>query len=894
MGSCLREASFEELPLDGDERRHILPKAKIRVPQTQTTQMERPQLVSRIAGAMREKRVVLVCAPAGFSKTVSLASAAARFSERELFWVSIDEGDTLARVLSALLAALDPIDVPWRLSRVALTGLATETETGPRYVADIFAQAFEATSISHGTIVLDDLHRVRDASVFVWLDHLIERLPDNWTIVLSSRQAPPISLTRLRFLRHIAEFTGDDLKFSLEEFQSLAAERSRTEPAESLAQTWEQVSGWPAACELALQVGMDKSAPTATGSAVFELLSNDVLSHLSARLQAFLMRCSILPELTEELCSAVTGDTDTSKLIREIRVRGLFVSVLSEEPLSLKLHDLFVDFLRTRLKEEYTKEDIQEFYRRAAVAESISERRINYLLSAGDLAEAEQAFANVAYELFLEGDRERVFGLAEQFPPDYAAKSAEIAFISGLCESSHSRWVETQRHMARAAKLYQEMQMPHKNRRARAHEVIAYIGLAMSEHAMGLLAELTREDLDVETKALCAFARYWISRVGGTVEMEMQSFDQMLELLLMSNDPVIWNECALHIYLGGQRGMRVRAERYATATLAIAGKNHDSLRDSAMSMRACHNLLVGEYQKAAEMIREIEHNQSWNGKPHSVRTFVYVAKGLLAFLEGNARELRENGALHLAEFSGREGISWAYWRGTTLIFLGKLHAALEDWEAMRTAMAKLDEELAILDLPYLRQGRAFLEILWQIHEGKSAFAPELIAAMKARPIVGDIVTLEPAEWIVLAIVHARRHEYEEAWRIIQEQVNELEASGESFHLILLGTQMLKMLINLPATGDFDRERKVLGELVAKLEATRKAAGEVSWRGPEGLTAREIEILEHIARGDSNKVIARVFGLSPHTVKRHVANILDKLQVNSRGQASAWYRANMHS
>lgn len=43
-----------------------------------------------------------------------------------------------------------------------------------------------------------------------------------------------------------------------------------------------------------------------------------------------------------------------------------------------------------------------------------------------------------------------------------------------------------------------------------------------------------------------------------------------------------------------------------------------------------------------------------------------------------------------------------------------------------------------------------------------------------------------------------------------------------------------------------------------------------------------------AAGDSNKLIARAFDLSPHTVKRHVANILDKLDAGSRTQAAAWY------
>ena len=56
----------------------------------------------------------------------------------------------------------------------------------------------------------------------------------------------------------------------------------------------------------------------------------------------------------------------------------------------------------------------------------------------------------------------------------------------------------------------------------------------------------------------------------------------------------------------------------------------------------------------------------------------------------------------------------------------------------------------------------------------------------------------------------------------------------------------------------------------------------------------MEVLAHIAAGDSNKLIARYLDLSPHTVKRHVANILGKLGVASRGQAAARYRSLVES
>jgi NarL family two-component system response regulator LiaR len=52
-----------------------------------------------------------------------------------------------------------------------------------------------------------------------------------------------------------------------------------------------------------------------------------------------------------------------------------------------------------------------------------------------------------------------------------------------------------------------------------------------------------------------------------------------------------------------------------------------------------------------------------------------------------------------------------------------------------------------------------------------------------------------------------------------------------------------------------------------------------------LTVREREVLRHVAIGESNQEIAEQLVLSLATVKRHVSNIFDKLQVSSRTQAA---------
>jgi len=63
------------------------------------------------------------------------------------------------------------------------------------------------------------------------------------------------------------------------------------------------------------------------------------------------------------------------------------------------------------------------------------------------------------------------------------------------------------------------------------------------------------------------------------------------------------------------------------------------------------------------------------------------------------------------------------------------------------------------------------------------------------------------------------------------------------------------------------------------------AGEVIEPQPSPLSEREIEILDYVAHGNSNKEVARVLSISDQTVKNHMSSILRKLAVNDRTQAA---------
>jgi len=113
-------------------------------------------------------------------------------------------------------------------------------------------------------------------------------------------------------------------------------------------------------------------------------------------------------------------------------------------------------------------------------------------------------------------------------------------------------------------------------------------------------------------------------------------------------------------------------------------------------------------------------------------------------------------------------------------------------------------------------------------------------------------------------------------------------------VLFAGPTVLDTLANAPWRGQLDAASQARlrrwAELAHRLRSAQPAETPTPAQGSLGtLSPRETEVLARIAAGDSNKLIARAFDLSPHTVKRHVANILDKLGVQTRGQAAAWYR-----
>ena len=100
----------------------------------------------------------------------------------------------------------------------------------------------------------------------------------------------------------------------------------------------------------------------------------------------------------------------------------------------------------------------------------------------------------------------------------------------------------------------------------------------------------------------------------------------------------------------------------------------------------------------------------------------------------------------------------------------------------------------------------------------------------------------------------------------------LRAGAQGYLLKDSGFEQLSACIRAVALGQKFLPPEVAGKLAERMETNR-------------LSKRELEILVHLATGQSNKMIARSAGIEVGTVKFHVNNILSKLNVASRTEAA---------
>jgi len=892
--------------------------AKIQPPSLRTQLIARDALEARMRDAALRSRLTLVCAPAGFGKTIALSRLVQGLNglpaPARAAWVSLDEDDDVQRFVGLLCAALEPFDLPWRLSPDALAGSPCESRTERRKVAGELVNALAASDLPQGVIVLDDLHRLQDPAVFEMLAMLLDLLPEQWSLVAGTRVEPPLPLARLRSRDELAEFRQDDLRFDAAEVSALL--RAQPQPSEASADDLlARTQGWPAGLRLSLSTerrgAMSPSREQGLARRhLFDYLAAEVLDDMPAELRDFLLRCSVLPELSAERCADVSGDARAARWLEETERRGLFVTVLESETLTLRLHDLFREFLEDRLRRDHAA-DYPVLLQRAAEHEPDVVRRVNLLLRAGAWQSAEQALAQAVPMLLLAGAGSQVLRLVEHFPADQRESSPLLALARGLCAWPRFHWVTMQREMARAVEGFGRLGAVAQQAQAGTLEIVALTGIGRVDEAIARLAALRREPLDRDTEALVELMATWHAVVRGPQQGPMQHLRRVLELLegdAARGTPVaaasLWLRCAPHSMFIGRPGMLPVIERFVAGALAAAGDEHVPLRAAAHSMLAWTQLWQGRFDAAERSMDSARSDERWLGQPRNLRIPILMFESVRSTMRGDLAGHRHASLEMIADVDA-DPERRATWRGVYLFNHGRSSFALGDRAGLDEALEMLAATPPETEWPCMRPARVALRGQAAFDAGRLAEALALLTDAARDSAELDTIALDATVRVSLARVQLRLGQVDAAWQGIAAMLDHARAGGEVGGLLVCGRAACSELAAAPAPAEHAQRRAWLQTLLEPME--RAAPGVPSPRGPQTapasaasaateraradvLTERENDVLALIAAGDSNKLIARRLDLSPHTVKRHVANILDKLGLDSRGRAAAWHQA----
>ena len=880
-------------------------RTKIQPPRQRPGSIARPALEARLDAALQLQRLVLVAAPAGFGKTAALTRQIARLpAGSALAWISCDEDDDLQRLLACLCAALEPFDPPWRSDPDALGVRAAGTRSQRREAADQLLNTLAACEVSRGVIVFDDLHRITDPNVFEFLDLLLPALPPQWVLVLAGRETPPLALARLRVQGELAELRESDLQFDATEVEALLQAMPAATPRVSAAQLMARTQGWAVGLRLALNTLSDgRAAAAALRSAaldrhVFDYLAAEVLQGLPDGLRLFLLRCSVLPDLSAARCAQVSLDAQAARWLEETEARGLFVTSLDGPEPTLRLHDLFRDFLEDRLQRDLPHE-LPELLQRAAAGEEDTVRRIGYLLRAGATVEACALLCSEGPALLTRGVIAPVLRMIEQFPAAQR-EGARLQLLRGMATWALLDFDAMCEAMHRAAAGFARDGDHPAQQLALAYEAVALSATGRSAACEAMLPGLLAQPLHDDALACALHARVWQALEGGPLDDVAPRLQRELEVVERLDSALGWYRATPVARYLGLPGMVPALQRYAEGALRHAGEGHSPLRVIAFTVQALLAAWAGRPDDAEALLGVVEEDIRWLGQSRSLLTQTQLCRALLHALRGEAEPALA--AVHrpyelLAD--DPDGSRRRAMQTVSLTHEARLAALLGQTARLRQC---LDELARVPQHDIGAPARVQAELLPAYLADATGQTSQAIAlrraALQHEPLLSRL-GLGVETRLRLAAALLRGEGEAAAADSLRPAFQATDDSTELAPVLLAGPAVLAQLAgarwgaHLPEQEQGRlrhwadcAQRLRRADRPAPAAAPRGDAGELG----AGLSAREAEVLACIAAGDSNKLIARTFNLSPHTVKRHVANILDKLGVHTRGQAAAWLRA----
>jgi LuxR family maltose regulon positive regulatory protein len=875
-------------------------KTKLFAPPPRLNQVSRKLLLDKLnRSRQRGISFALISAPAGFGKT-TLVGDWVRASGIPFAWLALDEGDNdPLRFWRYVDAALQTIDGRIGESlRPALYSMQApvihQIITG--LLNDIIGLEKEFT------FVLEDYHVIEHAEVHESLNFLLDHMPPQMQLAITTRSDPPLNLARRRGRGQMTEIRAVDLRFTADEITTFLNQTMLLDLTDDdIVALGQRTEGWAAGLQMVALSMLDESDRHAFVAAfsgddhyIADYLMEEVLHRQPVEFQRFLLQTSILDRLNAAVCDAVTGRQDSRAMLNALERANLFILPLDNRREYFRYHHLFGELLRKRLHETHSADEAASLQRVASAwyeSQGDIPVAIRHARSIPDDGLVLHLLEKNAVRFFFTGELPQLFETANLLPPDMRKESPFLCIAAawaGLASGHHLEipaWLNAvESHfgtLAETALSDTTLVAPH---RAALLEVLAIrLQLQSSRtypeqriHILAIRNQLNALPSDQillfstvrDLQTVIAFNLGLLVEAAGEISLAAEAFTGAIALARLTHNNNLFHLAAGHL----------ANTQFSQGWLHAARQTHEQALAEAKNL----GQLVSPYIAVSHAGLGAIHYE-WN-------------------------------ELATAEEHFNEGLAharlWNQWESLVPLALGLARLKQRAGET-QSALDILDElrspPLEGMDYPL----RAYAARLRD---------PDTASAWLAAAITESMLEPNPVNetWLLdIARLMAFLQRPEEALALIQRIILFAKSGGRTHTLIrarialaLEGNQPNALLEALELAepegyisifvGEGELMQNMLGHVLKKTKLEPHLSVYVEKllslfeSGPrkpkqaggmfEPLSERELEVLRYVAEGLSNPEIARRLFLSPNTLKAHMQNIFLKLDVHNRLQA----------
>ncbi len=888
---------------------------KLYLPPPRPGTVIRRRLLDRLNEGLHCK-LILVSAPAGFGKTTLVSEWLAGCGQ-PVAWLSLDEADNdLVRFVAYLEAALHTISAgPASAAGIgeAMFGAfpTAQASSAEELLTPLLNQL--ATVPDPFILALDDYHLIDTEPVNQVLAFLLEHLPPQMHLLISTREDPDLSLARLRATRQLVELRAADLRFTpAESAEFLNQGMNLGLSAEDVAALDMRTEGWIVGLQLAalaLQGTLSMQGRTDaanfvqafTGSHRFVLdyLAEEVLRRQPEPTLDFLLQTAVLDRLSGPLCDAVTARSDGRTMLESLEHGNLFTVPLDDQRRWYRYHHLFADVLQSRLNDEQP-DSVSHLHRRASLwyeQNDLPVESIRHALAARDFDRAANLIERAWAAMDVNMQSATWLGLARALPNDLirirpvlSAGYAWALLDSGdleTCEAwlyNAERWLESPLPEMVVADEALFRLLPATIATARAYRALAlgYIPDAV-QHAQRALNLMPDQDdiRHIQAISLLGIAHY----ANGDLESADRSLTEFRTYLLTTS--AISTAIGITFVLAEIKRARGRlheaAATYAQALQFAASQGEPLPVGAADLYRGLSELARewGNLESAAQHLltaQNLSEQAALTGWPHRrcvaearlkqaqgdlVRALELLDEAERRYIRSPLPDVRPIFALRvriwLAQGRLSEALGWARERGLST---NDAVSYLREFELLTLARLHIALYRNVPDNEAICGAMSLLDRLLQAAEA------------------GDRIETVIEIRMLQALALQARNDIPRALEFLEQALTLAQPEGYVRLFVDEGPSMMALLREAARRG-------IAPDYVSLLQS---ALGQAENKIPsaqvlvEPLSDREIEVLRLLATDLSGPEIARELMISLSTLRTHTQNIYSKLGVNNRRAA----------